>query len=62
MIETVHIDPILDQLSPLHNFTVETQIQYFSPLTFEPVEENGTRVVEEDQLKAFVNSAEWNLG
>lgn len=87
---TEHILPLLTPLADLHDFTVETQIQHFAPLSFEPerlevgsfvetikldpygdgkswIEQPeglahlGT-VIEEDQLKAFVNSADWPLG
>lgn len=63
---TVHnkgyIEPTLRQLSQLHNFTIESQVQYHAPLAFEPQEvADGFRVDAED-LKVFVNSAEWTLG
>ncbi|KAL7415476.1 phosphatidylinositol-glycan biosynthesis class S protein [Mrakia frigida] len=32
------IQPLLDALSPLHTFTLESQIQYHSPLSITPVE------------------------
>ncbi|GAA6027393.1 hypothetical protein JCM8097_007824 [Rhodosporidiobolus ruineniae] len=58
-----HIRPFLSSLSPLHNFTVETQVQYFAPLAIElhEEEEKAGAYVEEDDLRAFVNNAEWNL-
>lgn len=59
-----HIRPFLSSFSPLHNFTIESQVQYFAPLSVElheDEEKQGT-YVEEDDLRAFVNSAEWNLG
>ncbi|GAA5829118.1 hypothetical protein JCM5353_005291 [Sporobolomyces roseus] len=58
-----HFKPILSSLSPLHNFTIESQIQYFAPLSInlvEPESGNG-RNVKEDDVRAFVNNAEWNL-
>jgi hypothetical protein len=59
---TEHIRPLLFALRPLHNFTVETQVQYFSPLAFEPAaSDDGGWTVSQDQLKTFVNSAEWSL-
>lgn len=38
-------------------------MQYYAPLTITRSQtEDGQYVIEEDQLKVFVNSAEWNLG
>ncbi|GAA5856029.1 hypothetical protein JCM9279_003381 [Rhodotorula babjevae] len=58
-----HIRPLLSSLSPLHNFTVETQVQYFAPLAVPLHREEGREGahVEEHDLRAFVNNAEWNL-
>lgn len=63
------VTPFLEQLSTWNvSFTIETQIQYIAPLTV-PLkhsyneELNTTEwILEQDQLKAFVNSADWNLG
>ncbi|GAA6059298.1 hypothetical protein JCM10212_006691 [Sporobolomyces blumeae] len=59
-----HISPVLSALAPLHNFTIETQVQYFAPLAVNLRRRgdgpNATRV-EADDVKAFVNNAEWNL-
>lgn len=46
----------------MHSFEIESQIQYFSPLTIEQTSSADGTMVAEDQLKAFVNGAEWNLG
>lgn len=59
--------PLFRELSVLHNFTIETQVQYHAPLAFSPHEnelENGSKEyrLDQDQLKTFVNSAEWSLG
>lgn len=55
----------LAQLSPLHNFTCHTQILYHSPLAFIPTvfNESGKLIhtVEQDDLKAFINDADWKL-
>lgn len=68
------MDPILDPLRPLHNFTVETSLQYFAPLSIEArpacasdssneIEEGSAgTIIEEDDLRAFVNSAKWKIG
>lgn len=46
----------------LHEYDVETQIQYYAPLTVERELTDEGAIIAEDQLKVFVNSAEWNLG
>lgn len=67
-----HLSPVLTSLSPLHNFTFETQILHYSPLTSQPTElhemsDNPTKekqklfIIEEDDLKAFINEADWSL-
>lgn len=49
----------------LHDFVIESQIQFHAPLAFEPVRiisENGTLYgVTPADLTVFVNSAEWTL-
>jgi len=59
------ISPILKQTSELHNFTIESKIQFYAPLAFEPlVTSNGEDVIHgltQENLKVFVNSAEWTL-
>lgn len=60
------IKPTLELLSPLHNFTIESQVQYYAPLAFEPPRYGGVGYspyygLGEDELKIFVNSAEWSL-
>jgi len=61
-----HISPILEKISVLHNFTIESQVHFYASLAFQPSvviyddhEEHG--LMHED-LKVFVNSAEWTLG
>ncbi|KZO94226.1 hypothetical protein CALVIDRAFT_581489 [Calocera viscosa TUFC12733] len=57
----------LAQLSALHNFTIESQVQYFGGLTFDPegplVDDKGVQrwTLSEEQMSVFVNSAEWTL-
>jgi phosphatidylinositol glycan class S len=57
--------PTLHRLSLLHNFTVESQIRYQSPLAFIPQAINTTDGVEygltPSELTIFVNSADWSL-
>ncbi|EJC97646.1 uncharacterized protein FOMMEDRAFT_115195 [Fomitiporia mediterranea MF3/22] len=56
------IQPVLRRLSTLHNFTIESQVQFFAPLAFEPVQLNGGSFgLTQEQLSVFVNSAEWTL-
>ncbi|KAG6811407.1 hypothetical protein H0H92_007601 [Tricholoma furcatifolium] len=56
-----HIQPILAQLNGLHNFTIESQVQFHAPLAFDPrATDNGLGINPED-LTVFVNSAEWTL-
>ncbi|KAJ7634753.1 phosphatidylinositol-glycan biosynthesis class S protein-domain-containing protein [Roridomyces roridus] len=56
-----HLSPILNSLSVLHNFTVESQVQFHAPLAFSPVAlPHGYGLTPED-LTVFVNSAEWSL-
>ncbi|KAK4691561.1 GPI-anchor transamidase subunit S, partial [Phenoliferia sp. Uapishka_3] len=59
-----HLKPLLTSLEPLHEFNIETRIQYFAPLSvnINDAEDGNGKVVEEGELRAFVNSAEWNIG
>jgi len=63
-IET-YLTPLLTALSPISNFTVESQVQFyasFSP-TIRPLrnEELGAWTLTKDDLSNFINSAEWPL-
>lgn len=58
--------PTLRQLGELHNFTIESQVQYHGPLAFEPpraIRTDGSKYYKlgSDELKMFVNSADWSL-
>ncbi|KAF5385573.1 hypothetical protein D9757_006732 [Collybiopsis confluens] len=57
-----HVSPITSALSMLHNFTIESQVQFHAPLAFEPqsLSEGAYGLTPED-LTVFVNSAEWTL-
>ncbi|PLW43729.1 hypothetical protein PCANC_19419 [Puccinia coronata f. sp. avenae] len=61
----LYLEDLLASLSPLHNLTCHTQILQHSPLAFEPtfISNGGqpTYLVEEEELKAFINDADWNL-
>ncbi|CAL1699248.1 unnamed protein product [Somion occarium] len=60
-----YLGPSLDRFKVLHNFTVESQIQFHAPLAFAPktVEHEGKTVhgLTHEDLTVFVNSAEWTL-
>ncbi|EDR08213.1 uncharacterized protein LACBIDRAFT_297633 [Laccaria bicolor S238N-H82] len=57
-----HITPILRSLSMFHNFTVESQVQYYAPLAFSPqLLEDGSYGLTHENLTVFINSAEWTL-
>ena len=59
------LSPLLERLSVLHNFTIESQVQYHGPLAFEPrelqVAEKTQYGLMPEDLTVFVNSAEWTL-
>lgn len=57
-----YIYPLLGSLEDLHEYDVESQIQYYAPLNVQMEFKEDGAIIAEDQLKAFVNSAEWNLG
>lgn len=57
--------PILKRLSILHNFTIESQVQFHAPLAFKP-QRIRTRAgdaygLTSEDLTVFINSAEWIL-
>ncbi|KAI0631265.1 phosphatidylinositol-glycan biosynthesis class S protein-domain-containing protein [Trametes polyzona] len=60
-----HLGPLLEKLSDLHNFTIESQVQYHAPLAFQPrpVDNDGHQVhgLTQEDLTVFINSAEWTL-
>ncbi|KAL1948973.1 hypothetical protein VTO73DRAFT_10779 [Trametes versicolor] len=60
-----HVGPLLKKLSDLHNFTIESQVQYHAPLAFQPrpLQHEGQHVhgLTQEDLTVFVNSAEWTL-
>lgn len=47
--------PVLDVLSPIHNFTVDTQVQLYAT----PGVQN--EVLNKEDLSSFINAAEWPL-
>ncbi|KAL7277204.1 hypothetical protein ACG7TL_009053 [Trametes sanguinea] len=64
-LRTGHIGPLLEKLSDLHNFTIESQVQFHAPLAFEPRlvqhEGRGVHGLTHEDLTVFINSAEWTL-
>ncbi|KAH9852297.1 phosphatidylinositol-glycan biosynthesis class S protein [Lenzites betulinus] len=60
-----HVGPLLEKLSELHNFTIESQVQYHAPLAFEPraLQHEGKDMhgLTPEDLTVFINSAEWTL-
>ncbi|KIL00321.1 hypothetical protein PAXRUDRAFT_29893 [Paxillus rubicundulus Ve08.2h10] len=60
-----HVFPIISRLDVLHNFTVESQVQYHAPLAFEPLQfavaNNTLHGLTPEDLTVFINSAEWTL-
>ncbi|KAG9124050.1 GPI transamidase component [Ceratobasidium sp. 392] len=56
-----YLQPTMDELGALHNFTVESQVQFYAPLTTEPLAVQDGYALNQEQLTIFVNSAEWTL-
>ncbi|KAL2808181.1 phosphatidylinositol-glycan biosynthesis class S protein [Aspergillus granulosus] len=61
-----YISPIVQALSPISNFTIDTQVQLyatFSPTTPAPEydQTQGIWTLKEENLSAFINAAEWPL-
>lgn len=49
----------MESLQGLHAFEVETHVQYYAPLASELDVSDG--LLSEEDIKAFVNSAQWSL-
>ncbi|KAL2825469.1 phosphatidylinositol-glycan biosynthesis class S protein [Aspergillus cavernicola] len=61
-----YISPLVQVLSPISNFTIDTQVQLyasFSPTTPPPEYDETQQVwtLKEENLSAFINAAEWPL-
>ena len=56
-----HIQPVIDSLGSLHNFTVESQVQFYAPLAFDVRQTEDKFSLTYEDLTVFVNSAEWTL-
>jgi phosphatidylinositol glycan class S len=50
-----YMKPVLDILSPIHNFTIDTQVQLYAT----PGVQN--EVLNKEDLSSFINAAEWPL-
>lgn len=61
MERSAYVNPILHRLSPLHNFTIESQVQFHAPLAFTPRQLDQAHGLTPEDLTVFVNSAEWTL-
>lgn len=56
-----HFAPHLEPLAPVFNFSIESQVLYHAPLTFEPTRrEDGTWVIDDEHMKIFI-SERWSL-
>lgn len=55
--------PILTDIAAVGDFSIESQVQYYADLTFDPVFDPDTKeyILQKSDLKNFMNSAEWNL-
>jgi GPI-anchor transamidase subunit S len=50
-----YMKPVLDMLGPIHNFTVDTQVQLYAAPGVQ------SQTLSKEDLSAFVNAAEWPL-
>lgn len=57
-----YLDPLIQTLGAVANLTVDSQVQFYAGLTFDPERREHEYIVPLDKLPGFVNSAEWNLG
>ncbi|EJD39576.1 hypothetical protein AURDEDRAFT_116108 [Auricularia subglabra TFB-10046 SS5] len=61
-----YLTPTLNQLRALHDFEIESQVQYYAPLAFQPEHVNPESAdshytLNREDITIFVNSAEWTL-
>lgn len=62
-----YMHPLLQEISMVSNFTVDSQIQNYASLSIPPSERErpgkpSYYYYEQGQLSHFINSADWNLG
>ncbi|KAL1835945.1 hypothetical protein VTJ49DRAFT_5845 [Mycothermus thermophilus] len=50
-----YMKPVLDVLSPIHNFTIDTQVQLYATPGVQ------SQVLNKEDLSSFINAAEWPL-
>jgi phosphatidylinositol glycan class S len=50
-----YMKPVLDVLSPIHNFTIDTQVQLYATPGAQ------SQVLSKEDLASFINAAEWPL-
>ncbi|ORY66990.1 phosphatidylinositol-glycan biosynthesis class S protein [Pseudomassariella vexata] len=50
-----YMRPMLDMLSPIHNFTIDTQVQLYATPGVQ------SQVLSKEDLSSFINAAEWPL-
>ncbi|KAI0149622.1 phosphatidylinositol-glycan biosynthesis class S protein [Hypoxylon sp. NC0597] len=50
-----YMKPILDMLGPIHNFTIDTQVQLYATPGVQ------SQVLSKEDLSSFINAAEWPL-
>lgn len=50
-----YMRPVLEVLSPIHNFTIDTQVQLYAAPGVQ------SQVLSKDDLSSFINAAEWPL-
>ncbi|KAI1424917.1 phosphatidylinositol-glycan biosynthesis class S protein [Xylaria sp. FL1777] len=50
-----YMQPVLDMLKPIHNFTIDTQVQLYA------IPGVQSQVLTKEDLSSFINAAEWPL-
>ncbi|KAH6657922.1 phosphatidylinositol-glycan biosynthesis class S protein [Truncatella angustata] len=50
-----YMRPVLDMLAPIHNFTIDTQVQLYAAPGVQ------SQVLSKEDLSSFINAAEWPL-
>ncbi|KAL7663843.1 GPI transamidase component GPI17 [[Candida] zeylanoides] len=60
---TAHLAPIFESLAHIANFSVSSQIQYYSKSTVQPRYDNDSKTytIPQDSLSTFINFEDWNL-
>ncbi|KAK6538589.1 GPI transamidase component [Orbilia ellipsospora] len=60
-----YLTPLLSALSPISNFTISTQVQYYASISSSVTpaydDELKSWVLKKEDLSSFINSAEWPL-